>query len=116
MGSEQDYHGHPNYNMIAIVLIVLMGLSVVADQIIANKMIAIVAIFSFSIVKAYLVIANFMHLKYEPALVDLFPYFSVACMILLFAGVYPDVTMIEQITADWFVNNDINFAALNLEN
>lgn len=94
MAETKDYHGHPNYNAIFAALVVLMALSVVADQIIPGAM-GKVVIFAFSAVKAYLVIANFMHLKYEPVLVDLFPYLSVALMIVLFFGVAPDTLLID---------------------
>jgi len=109
MSNEQDYHGHPNYNMIGIVLVVLMALSVVVDFVITgNKLLSVALIFGFSIAKAYLVIANFMHLKYEPKLVDLFPYLSVACMIVFFAGVYPDTAYVDQIMATNYTNLDLS--------
>ncbi|MES0490010.1 MAG: cytochrome C oxidase subunit IV family protein [Leptospirales bacterium] len=107
MSNEQDYHGHPNYNVIGIVLVVLMALSVVVDFVVTgNKLLSVTLIFGFSTIKAYLVIANFMHLKYEPKLVDLFPYLSIACMIIFFAGVYPDSANIHQILS-------VNFTALD---
>ena len=93
MSEVKDYHGHPNYNAIFVALVVLMLASVGAD--VMEGAMGKVIIFGLSTVKAYLVIANFMHLKYEPALVDLFPYLSVALMIVLFFGVAPDTLLID---------------------
>ena len=88
MADANDYHGHPNYDLIGAALIILMVVSVFTDLI--EGVVGILLIFGISVVKAYLVMANFMHLKYEPKLVDLFPYLSVALMIVLFFGVLPD--------------------------
>jgi len=108
MSNEQDYHGHPNYDVIGLILVVLMALSVVVDFVVTgNKLLSVSLIFGFSIIKAYLVIANFMHLKYEPKLVDLFPYLSIACMIIFFAGVYPDSASIDQKMAQDFMNLEV---------
>ena len=93
MSETKDYHGHPNYNAIFVALVVLMLASVGADMM--EGTMGKIVIFALSTVKAYLVIANFMHLKYEPVLVDLFPYLSVALMIVLFFGVAPDTLLID---------------------
>jgi len=88
MADNKDYHGHPNYNVVFAALVVLMLISVGLDMM--DSILGMLLIFGVSIVKAYLVMANFMHLKYEPKLLDLFPYLSVALMIILFFGVAPD--------------------------
>ena len=90
MANNEDYHGHPNYNMVFAALVVLMVATVIVDEIGLSHGIMTIAVFSIAVVKAYLVMANFMHLKYEPGLVDLFPYLSIALIIVLFFGVYPD--------------------------
>ncbi len=95
MGYENDYHGHPNYTMVLIALLVLMGLSVVADLALPDsRVLALLLIFGFAIAKAFLVMSNFMHLKYEPKIVDLFPYLSIACMVIFFFGVAPDTIIV----------------------
>ena len=98
MADANDYHGHPNYDMIGITLVVLMIVSVFTDFI--SGIFGILLIFGISTVKAYLVLANFMHLKYEPKLVDLFPYLSIALMIVLFFGVAPDTLIVPNIIAE----------------
>lgn len=91
MANNEDYHGHPNYNMVFAALVVLMVATVLVDMIpgVDNKLL-VIGVFAIAVAKAYLVMANFMHLKYEPGLVDLFPYLSIALIIVLFFGVYPD--------------------------
>jgi len=99
MANEKDYHGHPNYLMVLVWLMVLMALTIVVDLVFPadSRGLAVLLIFGMSTVKAYLVISNFMHLKYEPKLVDLFPYLSIACMLAFFFGVLPDTSAIENI-------------------
>ena len=98
MADGTDYHGHPNYDVIGITLVVLMIVSVFTDYL--GGLLGVLLIFGISTVKAYLVIANFMHLKYEPKLVDLFPYLSIALMIVLFFGVAPDTIIVDNIIAE----------------
>lgn len=91
MADNQDYHGHPNYTMVLITLLVLMGLSIVVDMALPDsRVLALVLIFGLASAKAFLVMQNFMHLKYEPKIVDLFPYLSIACILIFFFGVAPD--------------------------
>jgi len=99
MGHENDYHGHPKYDVIFGMLVVLMLLSVGADMLDAGVW-GKVLIFALSTAKAYLVIANFMHLKYEPKMVDLFPYLSIALMLVFFFGVAPDTIVIPNVIAE----------------
>jgi caa(3)-type oxidase subunit IV len=94
MANNEDYHGHPNYTMVFAALVVLMVATVIVDEIGLSRGIMTVSVFAIAVVKAYLVMANFMHLKYEPGLVDLFPYLSIALIIILFFGVYPDSVVI----------------------
>jgi caa(3)-type oxidase subunit IV len=90
MADEKDYHGHPNYNFIFYALCALMALTVTVDEIGLPTNVMVLSVFGIAVVKAYLVMANFMHLKYEPKLVDLFPYLSIVLIVVLFFGVYPD--------------------------
>jgi caa(3)-type oxidase subunit IV len=90
MSDEKDYHGHPNYNMIFYALVALMIATVIVDELGLPTNVMVLSVFGIAVVKAYLVMANFMHLKYEPKLVDLFPYLSIVLIVVLFFGVYPD--------------------------
>jgi caa(3)-type oxidase subunit IV len=94
MANNEDYHGHPNYTMVFAALVVLMAATVAVPEMGLARGIMVVTVFAIAAIKAYLVMANFMHLKYEPGLVDLFPFLSIALIIILFFGVYPDSVMI----------------------
>ena len=62
---ENDYHGHPNYFRVFIYLLVLLAVSIAAGYLL-SPMAAIFVIFITAIIKGGLVIANFMHLRFEP--------------------------------------------------
>lgn len=87
---EKDYHGHPNYLRVYVWLLVLFGFSVVAGFILPFQM-AVFAIFLMAIAKAWLVVANFMHLRYEPFLVLLAVIVVIFILLALFWGIYPDI-------------------------
>ena len=91
---EQDYHGHPNYAKVFLSLVLLMGISLVVGYF-TSPMIGVSLIFLVALLKAGLVVANFMHLKFEPILV-----FVVVCVVLFillsfFWGVFPDIVPIN---------------------
>ena len=92
--NEQDYHGHPNYVKVFLSLLLLMGISLVVGYF-TSPMIGVSLIFLVALLKAVLVVANFMHLKFEPILV-----FVVVCVVLFillsfFWGVFPDIVPIN---------------------
>ena len=93
--NEQDYHGHPNYVKVFLSLLLLMGISLVIGYF-TSPMIGVGLIFLVALLKAGLVVANFMHLKFEPILV-----FVVVCVVLFillsfFWGVFPDITLVTR--------------------
>ena len=88
-----DYHGHPNYFLIYTILVGFLLVSLVADWI-PNHTVAIYLIFLTAIIKAYLVIANFMHLKYEPYVVSIIFIGGVLMGLFFFLGVYPDTVIV----------------------
>lgn len=90
---EIEYHGHPNYFLIYAVLVGFLLISLVADWI-PNHTVAVYMIFLTAIIKAYLVIANFMHLKYEPYVVAMIFAGGVCMGIFFFLGVYPDTVIV----------------------
>ena len=88
-----DYHGHPKYFLIYTILVGFLLVSLVADWIPSHTL-AVYLIFLTAIIKAYLVIANFMHLKFEPKLVMIIFAGGVFMGIFFFLGVYPDTVIV----------------------
>ncbi len=89
MTIETHVH-HPNYVKIWAILVVLLIVSVVGSMSHIREVVLIAA-FGVAFVKAYLVAKNFMHVNVEKRWV---PYLLVMCllfMVILFAGVAPDV-------------------------
>jgi caa(3)-type oxidase subunit IV len=89
VSSETRIH-HPDYIKVWAVLVVLLIVSVLGSMTSIRWLVLITA-FGVALVKAYLVAKNFMHVTIEKRFV---PYLLVTClvfMVLLFAGVAPDV-------------------------
>lgn len=87
--AEAHVH-HPNYFRIWAILVALLVVSV-AGSMSHIREVVLFAAFGVAVVKAYLVAKNFMHVTVEKRLV---PYLLVVCLLLilvLFAGVAPDV-------------------------
>jgi caa(3)-type oxidase subunit IV len=89
VSSETHIH-HPDYVKIWAVLVALLVVSVLGSMTSIRWLVLITA-FGVAVIKAYLVAKNFMHVTIEKRFI---PYLLVTClvlMILLFAGVAPDV-------------------------
>ena len=87
--SETQTH-HPNYVKIWAILVVLLGISVLGPML-GIQIVTLVAAFGIAVVKAYLVVKNFMHIGHAARYVT---YLVVTClvfMLLFFAGTAPDV-------------------------
>ncbi len=87
--SETQTH-HPNYVKIWAILVVLLGISVLGPML-GIQIVTLVAAFGIAVVKAYLVVKNFMHIGHAARYVT---YLVVTClvfMLLFFAGTSPDV-------------------------
>ena len=89
-----EYHGHPNYFMIFVALLVMLGVSLLCAYL-PNHKLAIALIFILAVAKAYLVVGFFMHLSYEKWVIVALPGLAVALAIILFWGVYPDITIVK---------------------
>jgi caa(3)-type oxidase subunit IV len=84
-------HGpHPNYKKIYFVLLGLLVLSVLGPEI-GIAWVTLVTAFGIALVKASLVVQNFMHLRWEKRIMKWMLATSVVLMFLFFAGVAPDV-------------------------
>jgi len=81
---------HPNYKKIYIVLLVLLAISV-AGPFVGIKWITLITAFGIALVKARLVVQNFMHLKWEKKLARIVLAGSLLLMALFFFAVAPDI-------------------------
>lgn len=88
--SEHHESHHPNYTKIYVWLLILLVLSV-AGPFLGIVWVTLLTAFGIAVVKATLVVQNFMHLKWERTIVKWMLATSVVFMGLLFFGVAPDV-------------------------
>jgi cytochrome c oxidase subunit 4 len=91
--NEQDYHGHPNYQKVFLSLLLLMGISLVVGYF-TSPVIAVILIFLIALIKSGLIVANFMHLKFEPILVFVLVGVVIFILLSFFWGVFPDITLV----------------------
>jgi caa(3)-type oxidase subunit IV len=89
MTSESHVH-HPNYVKIWAVLVALLVVSVVGS-LSSMRAVVLIAAFGVALVKAYLVAKNFMHVTVEKRWVPYLLMVMIAFVVILFAGVAPDV-------------------------
>ena len=95
-----DHHG-PSYLKVYFILLVLFIISVAgpeladvlfdSDQVIAKKVLVLSTAFGIAFVKAYYVIAYFMHLKFELKYVNYMLATTVMFMLLFFSGIAADI-------------------------
>jgi len=81
---------HPNYKKIYLTLLALLVISV-AGPFIGIKWVTLITAFGIAVVKADLVIQNFMHLKWERRIMKLALASSLLLVFLFYFGVAPDV-------------------------
>jgi len=87
-----ETHEHPNYVKIWYWLLVLLAISV-AGPMLEVPAITLITAFGIAIIKAYLVAANFMHLKFEKKIIWLLLIMSLCLLGVFFFGTAPDVMM-----------------------
>ncbi len=87
--SEHAEH-EVNYIKIWLILLALLVVSILGPFL-GIKAVTLITAFGIAIVKAYLVAKNFMHLNIEPRYVVYLLLTMLVFMLLLFAGVAPDV-------------------------
>ena len=83
--SHAEHPHHPNYVKIWAVLLALLVVSV-AGPMFGIKIVTLITAFGIAIVKAYLVVKNFMHIDVAPKVVTYIVLSMVLFMLLLFAG------------------------------
>ena len=88
-GYEEHTH-HGDYVRIWAILVVLLVVSV-AGPFLGHPLITLVTAFGIALVKAYLVVKNFMHINVAPRYVAYLVGTCLMFMLLFFAGAAPDV-------------------------
>lgn len=121
-----DDHGHGDHHDVSFyyktyaALVVLFLVSVIGPyigEITGIQIITLITAFGIAVVKAGLVIRNFMHLNVEKAFVHYFLITSLAFMFLFFFAVAPDVmkhdgSNWENVAAkEWIEQKDAEYAA-----
>ena len=89
-GHDHHAHHHVNYFKIYWILVALLFVSIAGPEI-GIKWVTLVTAFGIAIIKAYLVAANFMHLKFEKKYIAYLLLTAIAFMGIFYAGVSPDV-------------------------
>lgn len=93
-GDGHDDGHHVNYFAIYVTLVVLFLISVagpMVGDVTGLAWITLITAFGIAVVKANLVIQNFMHLRWEKRLMKWMLATSVILMLLMVAGISPDV-------------------------
>jgi caa(3)-type oxidase subunit IV len=81
---------HPNYKKIYFILLGLLAISV-AGPFLGVAWVTLLTAFGIAVVKANMVVQNFMHLKWERRIVKYVLAVSLALMVLFYGAVAPDV-------------------------
>jgi caa(3)-type oxidase subunit IV len=93
-----EHTHHPNYVKIWAILLLLLIVSV-AGPMLGIRAVTLITAFGIAIVKAYLVVKNFMHIDLAAKLVTYLVLTMLLFMLLFFAGTAPDV--MESHGANW---------------
>ncbi len=83
-------HREPNYIAIWVVLVAALFASV-GLALMEQKRLAAALIFSLATAKAFLVIAYYMHLKFEPRFIAVVVIAGFLTLTVLFLGLLPDI-------------------------
>lgn len=94
--TKQSATGHPNYVLIWGVLVSALLVSLFLGYM-DLPVVAMVLIFTIAIVKAWLVVAYYMHLKYEPFFIVAIVGAGLACLYFLFFGLVPDIVFAHRV-------------------
>lgn len=90
---EGPAHGHAPHRNYVKIWAILLGLLVVSvtGPMVGIRALTLITAFGVALVKAYMVAKNFMHLDVEKPIVHWMLLIALAFMVLLYAGVSPDV-------------------------
>ncbi len=81
---------HPNYTAVWLWLLALLGLGVASSFLPGGRTFAVLVIFATAFAKAILVALNFMHLRFEPALIYALVLIPLLFLAVLAAALFPD--------------------------
>src|SRR6056297_2668055 len=87
-------HHDVNYKKIYFTLLFLLVVSIIGPEF-GILWVTLITAFGIAFVKAYLVIENFMHLRWEKRLMKWLLASSVAVMLLMFFRIAPDIMQHE---------------------
>ena len=88
---SDEAHHHPNYTKVYYWLVALAFVSFVGPEITENRAIILLTAFGIAVVKAWLVVVNFMHLTIAPRYVTYLMGTTLIFVLLFFAAAAPDV-------------------------
>jgi len=86
-----EEHHHPNYTKVFYWLVGLAFVSFIGPEITENRILILLAAFGIALVKAYLVVVNFMHLPMTPRYVTYMMATTLIFVALFFAATSPDI-------------------------
>ena len=89
-----EAYAHPNYVKIWFWLVVLLLISV-AGPMLEIPALTIITAFGIAVIKAFLVAANFMHLKFEKQIISFLLILALCLLGVFFFGVAPDIMMTD---------------------
>jgi caa(3)-type oxidase subunit IV len=92
--AAHEHHEHPPYVKIWGILVVLLIISVLGPMF-EIQAITLITAFGIAIVKAYLVVKNFMHINVEPRFIAYLMGTMLIFVFLFFTAVAPDVMKYE---------------------
>ena len=94
---EPVHRDHPSIGQYVLIWGVLVAALLVSLLIGTMQLpvVTVVFIFSIAMVKAYLVLAYYMHLRLEPFFVVAMVAAGLACIYFLFFGLVPDLVFVE---------------------
>lgn len=96
MSAHADSHSHSSshepahYVRIWAILVVLLVVSVLGPML-GIRVVTLIAAFGIALVKAYMVMKNFMHLDVEKPVIHYALGLALVIMVLMYAGIAPDV-------------------------
>ena len=89
-----EAYAHPNYVKIWIWLVVLLLISV-AGPMLEIPALTIITAFGIAVIKAFLVAANFMNLKFEKHIISFLLILDLCLLGVFFFGLAPDIMMTD---------------------
>lgn len=89
-GNDHAHGGEAHYIKIWAILLVLLIVSIVGPEL-GIQWVTLITAFGVALVKAFLVIKHFMHLTVEKRIIHWLLVGSLTLMILMWAGIAPDV-------------------------